>query len=128
MKIITIKQPWATLIAEGYKKYEFRTWKTNYHGEILIHAGKGIDADAMDRFVNLGLDYPLSRIVAKATIIDCILLTPTINNEINSESNIYGTNLNRVGYAWELTDIVKLNIEDKVSGKLGIWNIERDDL
>lgn len=28
MKAITIKQPWATLIAEGYKEYEFRTWKT----------------------------------------------------------------------------------------------------
>lgn len=27
MKVITIKQPWATLIAKGYKEYEFRTWK-----------------------------------------------------------------------------------------------------
>ena len=38
MKVITIKQPWATLIAEGIKKYEFRSWKTNYRGEIYIHA------------------------------------------------------------------------------------------
>ena len=30
MKVITIKQPWATLIAKGYKQYEFRTWKTKY--------------------------------------------------------------------------------------------------
>ncbi len=50
MKVITIKQPWATLIAEGYKEYEFRTWKTKYRGDILIHAGKGIDKKAMDRF------------------------------------------------------------------------------
>ena len=28
MKVITIKQPFATLIAEGLKRYEFRTWKT----------------------------------------------------------------------------------------------------
>ena len=42
MKVITIKQPWATLIAEGYKEYEFRTWNTKYRGELLIHAGKGI--------------------------------------------------------------------------------------
>lgn len=40
MKVITIKQPWATLIAKGYKEYEFRTWKTNYRGDILIHAGR----------------------------------------------------------------------------------------
>lgn len=39
MKVITIKQPWATLIAKGYKEYEFRTWKTKYRGDILIHAG-----------------------------------------------------------------------------------------
>ena len=28
MKVITVKQPFATLIAEGLKRYEFRTWKT----------------------------------------------------------------------------------------------------
>ena len=43
MKVITIKQPWASLIAYGYKRYEFRSWKTNYRGPIYIHAGKGTD-------------------------------------------------------------------------------------
>ena len=72
MKAITIKQPWATLIAEGYKEYEFRTWKTRYRGDILIHAGKGIDKKAMKRFKHLGLEYPVGKIIAKATITDCI--------------------------------------------------------
>lgn len=58
MKVITIKQPWATLIAEGIKKYEFRTWKTKYRGEILIHAGKGIDKKAMQKYEYLNFDYP----------------------------------------------------------------------
>lgn len=49
MKVITLKQPWATLVAENIKKYEFRTWKYNYRGEILIHAGVGIDMDAMKK-------------------------------------------------------------------------------
>lgn len=40
MKVLTIKQPFATLIIEGYKEYEFRTWKTKFRGEFLIHAGK----------------------------------------------------------------------------------------
>ena len=31
MKVLTVKQPYATLIAEGIKEYEFRTWKTKYH-------------------------------------------------------------------------------------------------
>ena len=50
MKAITIKQPFASLIAAGLKEYEFRTWKTKYRGEILIHAGKGVDKKAMKKF------------------------------------------------------------------------------
>lgn len=53
MKTLTLKQPWASLIANGYKKYEFRTWKTNYRGPILIHAGKGIEKDALARVKNI---------------------------------------------------------------------------
>lgn len=40
MKAITIYQPWASLIACGAKKYETRSWATNYRGKIAIHAGK----------------------------------------------------------------------------------------
>ena len=32
MKVLTIKQPYASLIAHDFKKYEFRTWKTKYRG------------------------------------------------------------------------------------------------
>ena len=39
MKVLTIREPWASLIINGYKEYEFRSWKTNYRGKILIHAG-----------------------------------------------------------------------------------------
>lgn len=63
MKVITIKQPFATLIAEGLKEYEFRTWKTNYRGPIFIHAGKGIDKKAMKRYKHLHLDYPSGCII-----------------------------------------------------------------
>lgn len=70
MKTITIKQPWATLIAKGYKEYEFRTWKTKYRGEILIHAGKNIDKKAMKRFENLNLDYPQGCIIAKLLVME----------------------------------------------------------
>ena len=53
MKVITIKQPFATLIAEGLKEFEFRTWKTKYRGEILIHAGKSFDKEAMKLYEHL---------------------------------------------------------------------------
>ena len=47
MQVLTIKQPWATLIMQGYKRFEFRSWQTKYRGDLLIHAGKGIDKEAI---------------------------------------------------------------------------------
>ena len=49
MKGLTIKQPWATLIMQKDKRFEFRSWQTKYRGDLLIHAGKGIDKEAMKR-------------------------------------------------------------------------------
>ena len=49
MKTLTIKQPWASLIIDGYKKYEFRSWKTNYRGKLLIHAGASIDKNEISQ-------------------------------------------------------------------------------
>lgn len=39
MKVLTIKEPFATLIKNKIKHIETRSWKTNYRGEIYIHAG-----------------------------------------------------------------------------------------
>lgn len=33
MKVLTIKQTWATLIMQKDKRFEFRSWKTKYRGE-----------------------------------------------------------------------------------------------
>lgn len=38
MKVLSIKEPYATLIANGNKVIETRSWKTNYRGELFIHA------------------------------------------------------------------------------------------
>ena len=124
MRVITLKQPWATLVAEGLKKYEFRSWKYSYRGEILIHAGKGVDKDAMKKFEHLNLNYPHSRIIAKVKILDCIELNDEINRQIIEENElIYGYKYDRTGYAWKLELIEKINDETTVSGKQGIWNI-----
>lgn len=40
MKAITVCQPWAWAIAQGYKRVDNRTWQTRYRGPILIHAGR----------------------------------------------------------------------------------------
>lgn len=40
MRAISLHQPWATLIAIGAKRYETRSWATNYRGPLAIHAAK----------------------------------------------------------------------------------------
>jgi hypothetical protein len=40
LKILSIRQPWAYLIAEGSKNIENRVWSTRYRGLFLNDAGK----------------------------------------------------------------------------------------
>lgn len=125
MKVITLKQPWATLVAEGYKKFEFRTWSTKYKGELYIHAGKGIDKEALKKFEHLNLDYPKSKIIAKVNLIECIELTPKINKDIIKQNPlVYSNKVNREGYAWKIELIKKITCEKTVNGQLGIWNLD----
>ncbi|MCQ8194669.1 ASCH domain-containing protein [Streptomyces rugosispiralis] len=44
---LTIRQPWAALIAYGDKRVENRVWASQYRGPLLIHAGKTLDTKAM---------------------------------------------------------------------------------
>ena len=43
MKVLTIREPYATFIMLGIKKIETRSWQTKYRGEIYIHAAKSKD-------------------------------------------------------------------------------------
>ena len=72
VKVLTVKQPWATLIVEGIKKYEFRSWKTKYRGEILIHAGLSEEKEEMEKFKSLNLDFSKGKIIGIVNIVDCL--------------------------------------------------------
>jgi hypothetical protein len=39
-RALSLKQPWATLLAAGLKTIEVRRWKTAQTGELLIHAAR----------------------------------------------------------------------------------------
>lgn len=41
MKLISLWEPWATLMAIGAKRIETRSWQTSYRGWLAIHASKG---------------------------------------------------------------------------------------
>ena len=40
LKAISIRQPWAWLIVNGYKDIENRIWEAKLRGRVLVHAGK----------------------------------------------------------------------------------------
>ena len=63
MKVLSVKEPFATLITNGIKKIETRSWKTNYRGELFIHAsGKTIAKEFLinDFVINLIKDMDMN--------------------------------------------------------------------
>ena len=127
MKVITIKQPYASLIAAGIKKYEFRTWKTKYRGELLIHAGKGIDKKAMEKFKKYNLDYPSGCIIAKVNLVDCVLIDDEIKKELLKENELVYENVvkdKKIHYGFKLENVEEID-KIYVNGKLSLWDYNK---
>jgi ASCH domain len=93
MKALSIKQPWASLIANGIKNIENRTWKTNFRGRIYIHASSvgikekfsAINEIQRQMIANYPKFNPLyfndlhrSAIIGEVDIIDCVINHPSI--------------------------------------------------
>ncbi len=77
MKILSIRQPWASLIVAGVKDVENRTWPMRYRGRVLIHSSLRADdtssEDIERRFgVSLPAEPPLGGIVGMTEIVDCV--------------------------------------------------------
>lgn len=89
MKALSIRQPWAWFIVNGFKNVENRLWKTDFRGEFLIHASAGCTyqeyhdayafaekaANILPRtFPNYPVFADLQRggIVGKARLVNCV--------------------------------------------------------
>jgi len=48
MKVISLLQPWATLVVIGAKKIETRSWNTTYRGPLAIHASRKVTRQQVD--------------------------------------------------------------------------------
>jgi hypothetical protein len=139
MKALSIKQPWASLIAHGIKDIENRTWKTNFRGRIYIHVS-GVSAgspaqvlnkDQLNSFLMKAFfrysDTSLikSAIIGEVDIIDCVINHPSIWADKGKlfDLNGYGHTENyKPTYNWVLANPV---LYDKpilnVKGKLSFW-------
>ena len=67
---ISIRQPWCHHILYDGKDVENRDWRTNFRGEVLIHASKGFDAEDRDDVIRL--NCPRGGIVGVVEIVDCV--------------------------------------------------------
>lgn len=127
MKVLTIREPWASLIVNGYKEYEFRSWKTNYRGKILIHTSSIIDKDMLDKYSEYNLDYITGAIIGEVEIVDCVLINKEFNDDlIRKNPIVYGKSNHTETYAWKLDNIKKYDNVIYTKGKLGIWNYDME--
>ena len=126
MKVLTIKEPFASLIKDKYKVYETRSWKINYRGGIFINAGLAIINLKDERICKLSklVNVNPGMIVCKATLSDCILITEDFLKTLSPLEILCGDfTLGR--YAWKMTNIELID-PIPVKGKLGLWNYKEN--
>lgn len=126
MKVLSIKEPYATLIKEQKKKVETRSWETNYRGKIYIHASFTKMNKESQELLNLldvkTLEY--GAIICKCELTDCVYMTKEYveNMKKNNYQEYICGDYKEGRYAWILENIKPLNNPIKVKGHLGLWN------
>ncbi len=129
MKVLSLTEPFATLIQEKKKLVETRSWKTDYRGELYIHASQtkpsknDLDDKELMSLVedkNMNFGY----IICKCNLVDCIYMTKEYVEQMkknNYQEYICGE-YKEGRYAWVLEDIISLEKPIKAKGQLNIWN------
>ena len=90
MKVLSLMEPWGSLIKEKVKYVETRSWKTSYRGELYIHTSlKKIPKkdERIQNLVNLLQDKKIKYgyIIAKCKLVDCIYMDEEFVNKIKKE-------------------------------------------
>lgn len=143
MKAITIKQPWASLIAHGIKPIENRSWKTNFRGTVLIHASAKASGTLYELLNEKQIeaienhwtaappfpDRPTSAIIGKVDIVDCVINHPSIWAEQTSGcfvgNNFFYKKGTKITYNWVLANAVLFDEPTLgVKGKLSFWDYD----
>lgn len=134
MKVLSLTEPYATLIKIGVKTVETRSWKTNYRGELYIHASSTkISKEYRDNLELMNLvskeEFSYGNIIVKCHLTDCIKMDDEYIKKMKKEDkNNYITGIYEKGrYAWILEDIQVLSSPIKAKGHLGIWNLEESE-
>ncbi len=100
MKALSVRQPWAWLIVNGYKTVENRSWSTKFRGKFLIHAGRKLDIPLSeyemlrqdilhDYKIEMPVTLPMGGIVGMAEIVDCVTECEDENDQEWHEEGFY---------------------------------------
>ena len=151
MKVISLSQPWATCVVIGAKRYETRSWRTNYRGPLLIHAAKRYPSDAKHFAFRLFFDsgdgnksllqnhhpllhegflkalvyaehLPTGAIIGKVKLIDCIP-TESVRDCLSAQEKLLG-NYEDGRWAWKLENYEMFDKPVPAKGALGLWDWE----
>lgn len=129
-RALTIKQPWASLIACGAKSVENRSWPIprtwSPTGPLLIHAGAGVARDAMtlpyveNDLAKRGIhgDLPASAVLAVIGSVSCHQAAWGCCSEVYAQAGD--------GWHWELRDLHTLPKPITATGRLGLWKPDAD--
>jgi activating signal cointegrator 1 len=89
MKVLTLWQPWASLVVHGFKKFETRPVATSYEGTYLIHAAQKWTGDQIalctdepfySALSELGiLDKPIDKLLPLGCIMGAVEITGCYN-------------------------------------------------
>lgn len=131
MRAISLWQPWATLIQLGVKRYETRSWATDYRGELVIHAAKHCDSECSqyfymnfrDIFEKVGIkrhsELPFGAAICFCVLEDCIPTEQALK-VIGSDERSYG-NYSSGRYAWKLTNVQPFDAPVPYKGAQGFF-------
>ena len=108
MKAISLKQPWASMIANGSKTIETRTWPTKYRGDLLIVASR--------RPIINGL--PTGQALCVVELFDCRPMKKEDEQAACCKMYEYGIG----GFAWVLKNLRPVVPVD-IRGTLGIYEV-----
>ena len=130
MIVLSLTEPYATLIKNGVKTIETRSWKTSYRGKLYIHASstkipkKYRDDKELMNLVNIN-ELNFGNIICSCELVDCIEMADDFIEEIKKNRVEYICGVYEKGrYAWILDNIEVLDKPIPAKGRLGIWTIE----
>jgi hypothetical protein len=121
-KVLTLTQPWATMVVRGDKRIETRTWATDHRGQLLIHAAKTMPAWAREFAKELRLDpdtLPLGCIIGSTVLLDVVRIETLAPRLTPYELSLGDYSVGRFG--WLLDEAVELVDLIPARGRLGLW-------